>query len=148
MIEITPDIQFDENEVSWEFIRSSGPGGQNVDKVATAAQLRLDVANSPSLPDGVRRRLMRLAGNRMTESGELILTAQSHRSQARNRQEALDRLVELMREAARPPKKRKKTRPSKAAKRRRREAKRRHSQKKKLRKRIRPPKSTRGEDMA
>ncbi|MBN2502987.1 MAG: aminoacyl-tRNA hydrolase, partial [Anaerolineales bacterium] len=116
--------------------RASGPGGQNVNKVSSAVRLRFDL-ESAALPSGVRARLQRLVGNQITTEGELLIEAQGERSQARNRQEALDQLVELLRQAAKKPKKRLKTRPSKAARQRRLEAKQHHSQKKKQR-RYRP----------
>jgi ribosome-associated protein len=97
MIHITPDISIAMSEIQWEFIRSSGPGGQNVNKVATAVQLRFDVNNSPSLPDAVRARLIRLAGRRMTAEGFLILDARRFRTQDRNRQDAINRLVQIVR---------------------------------------------------
>src|SRR6202162_5142609 len=100
MIRITDHIAIDEGELSESFIRSSGPGGQNVNKLATAVQLRFDVRRSPSLPDDVRARLERLAGRRLTNDGVLVITAQSHRTQERNRADALDRLIELIRQAA------------------------------------------------
>jgi len=125
-----------EDEIKIRFIRASGPGGQNVNKVATAAQLHFDVANSPSLPDGVRRRLTQLAGRKMTEDGVLVITARRHRTQEQNRQDALERLVELIRRAAEKPKKRRKTKPTQASKKRRLDAKHRRSEKKRLR---RPP---------
>jgi ribosome-associated protein len=133
MIPITPTLTLDENEIQLDFIRASGPGGQNVNKVATAAQLRFDVRRSPSLPDGVRERLMRMAGRRITEDGVLIITAQRFRTQERNRQDALERLVELIRRAAEPPKLRRKTRPTLAAKERRLDSKRQRGQTKRLR---------------
>ncbi len=133
MISITPALALDESEIQLDFVRASGPGGQNVNKVATAVQLRFDVRRSPSLPDGVRQRLLRLAGRRITEDGVLIITAQRFRTQERNRQDALDRLVELVRRAAEPPKPRRKTRPTLAAKARRLDAKRQRGQAKRLR---------------
>ncbi len=103
MITINRAISIDEREIQQDFIRSSGPGGQNVNKVATAVQLRFDVRNSPSLPDDVRRRLMHLAGKQMTDEGVLIINARHYRQQDRNRQEALRRLVDLIRRAAEKP---------------------------------------------
>ena len=114
MIQVTPAIAIDEGEIQEEFIRASGPGGQNVNKVATAVQLRFDVAHSPSLPDDVRQRLVRLAGRRMTEEGVLIIEARRFRTQARNRQDAVDRLVALIRKAAEKPISRRKTSPTAA----------------------------------
>ena len=125
MIQITPDIAIDESEIRLQFIRASGPGGQNVNKVESAVQLRFDVAHSPSLPDALRARLMRLAGQRLTTQGELIIDARRFRTQERNRQDAIERLFELIRQAAVAPKQRHATRPTKASKRRRLEAKRR-----------------------
>ena len=127
MIQITPAIEINEREIQLEFIRASGPGGQKVNKVATAVQLRFDAANSPSLPDEVRRRLIRLAGKRMTEDGVLVIHARRFRSQDRNRRDAIDRLIALIRKASIRPKSRLKTKPSKASKERRLEAKRRRS---------------------
>ena len=126
MIPITPAIALDENEIQYEFVRASGPGGQNVNKVATAVQLRFDVANS-SLPTDVRERLTRLAGKRLTDEGILILEAQRYRTQERNRQDALDRLVALIRRATEKPKPRRQTQPTLASQQRRLESKRRHS---------------------
>ncbi len=136
MIPVTDTLTLDENEIQIDFVRASGPGGQNVNKVATAAQLRFDVRRSPSLPDGVRERLIRLAGRRITEDGVLIITAQRFRTQERNRQDALDRLVELIRRAAEPPKPRRKTRPTLAAKERRLDTKRQRGQTKRLRRSV------------
>ncbi len=133
MIRITPTIAIDENEIELDFVRSAGPGGQNVNKVSTAAQLRFDVAHSPSLPNKVRARLMSLAGSRLTKEGVLLLTARRHRSQERNRQEVIERLVALIEEAATPPRRRRKTKPSRKAKERRLAEKRRRSEIKKNR---------------
>jgi ribosome-associated protein len=123
LIQVTRSIALDEGELSETFIRASGPGGQNVNKLSTAVQLRFDVRNSPSLPEGVRARLIRLAGRRITLDGVLIITAQRHRTQDRNRQDAVDRLLELIREAAIPPVPRRPTRPTLGSKQRRLESK-------------------------
>ena len=136
MLYITPAIAIDDNEIQLEFIRASGPGGQHVNRAATAVQLRFDARNSPSLPDDVRERLTRLAGSRMTEDGTLIVTARRFRSQERNRQDAVDRLVELVREAAEEPRLRRKTKPPHRANQRRLNAKRLRSETKRLRGRI------------
>ena len=136
MIQITPAIAIDEGEIQEEFVRASGPGGQNVNKVATAVQLRFDVAHSPSLPGDVRQRLARLAGRRMTEEGVLIIEARRFRTQARNRQDAVDRLVALIRKASEKPRSRRKTRPTPASKRRWLEAKRRRGEIKRSRRSI------------
>jgi ribosome-associated protein len=133
MIRVTSHIAIDEREIEESFVRASGPGGQNVNKLATAVQLRFDVRHSPSLPDDVRARLERLAGSRLTRDGVLIIAAQRHRTQARNRQDALDRLVELICEAAITPVKRRATRPTRASRERRIEGKKRRAGIKRLR---------------
>ncbi len=133
MIYITRAIAIDESEIHQEFIRASGPGGQNVNKVATAVQLRFDAHNSPSLPHEVRERLIHLAGKRITEDGILIINAQRFRTQERNRQDAIDRLVGLLRKAAEKPKLRRKTRPTLTSKKRWLETKRRRGEAKRTR---------------
>jgi len=133
MIRITDSFSLDERELEENFVRSAGPGGQNVNKLATAVQLRFDLRRSRALPPDVRARLERLAGRRLTAEGVLIITAQRHRTQERNRQEARERLVELIRRAAAPPKPRHATKPTAASKRRRIETKTRRSRLKRLR---------------
>jgi ribosome-associated protein len=116
MIKITDKIELRDDEIVETFVRASGPGGQNVNKLSTAVELRFDVRGSRSLPDDVSIRLQRLAGRRLTKDGILVIEAQSHRTQERNRADALARLVALIRQAAIAPKPRKKTKPSRAAK--------------------------------
>jgi ribosome-associated protein len=136
MIKVTENISIDERELQEEFIRASGPGGQHVNKVATAVKLRFDAAHSPSLTADVRDRLIRLAGSRITEEGVIIIDARRFRSQERNRQDARERLVALIRKAAQRPKPRRKTHPTAASKERRLEEKHRRGQTKQIR---RPP---------
>jgi ribosome-associated protein len=135
MIRITDEIAIDEREIEESFIRASGPGGQNVNKLSTAVQLRFDARRSPSLPNDVSIRLQRLAGSRLTKDGVLVITAQRHRTQERNREDALARLVELIRQAAVPPTPRRPTRPTAAARARRLQGKKRRSSIKGLRQR-------------
>ncbi|HIJ63128.1 MAG TPA: aminoacyl-tRNA hydrolase [Rhodospirillaceae bacterium] len=133
MIQVTSRIALDENELEFSFVRASGPGGQNVNKVSSAVQMRFDVRRSPSLPEAVRERLEKLAGRRLTQDGVLVISAQRFRSQEQNRQDAVDRLLTLIREAAVAPIYRRPTRPTLGSKRRRLEAKDRRSTVKELR---------------
>jgi len=119
MIQVTPSIAIDESEIEESFVRASGPGGQNVNKVSSAVQLKFDIRHSPSLPNDVAIRLMKLAGSRLTQDGVIVIVAQTQRSQKRNREEALERLLELIREAAVKPQVRRPTKPTKASKERR-----------------------------
>ena len=135
MIPVTDHIQLDPRELEETFVRASGPGGQNVNKLSTAVQLRFDVLNSPSLPGEVRHRLIGIAGSRMTQDGVLIILAQNFRTQERNRDDAVARLVALIRAAAIRPKTRRATRPSKGAKERRLAAKSQRSGIKSMRRR-------------
>jgi ribosome-associated protein len=133
MIEISTRVSLDESEIVLEFVRASGPGGQNVNKVASAAQLRFDVLASPSLTADVKERLMKLAGSRVTAEGVLLIEAKRYRTQERNRQDAIDRLTALIQRALEPPRPRKATRPSAAVEAARLDAKRKRSQVKRRR---------------
>jgi ribosome-associated protein len=131
LIHLTPEISIDENEIRFEFIRATGPGGQKVNKSSSAVQLRFDVLGSPNLPEEVRVRMAALAGRRLSEEGVLVIEAKRFRSQDRNRADAIDRLCSLIRQAARKPRRRKTSRPSQASRERRlREKKRRSALKK------------------
>ena len=132
MVEITPSVQIDEREIQIDYVRASGPGGQNVNKVATAAQLRFDVRAS-SLPEDVKSRLEHLAGNRMTNEGVMMIEARRFRTQEQNREDALRRFVELVRKALVPPKARKRTKPTRASKEQRLKEKKRRGEIKKMR---------------
>jgi len=137
MIPITPTFAIDERDIQFDFVRASGPGGQNVNKVASAVQLRFDVA-AAGLPEAMQTRLERLAGRRLATDGTLIIEARRYRTQEQNRQDALDRLVELLRRAAEKPKRRRQTKPGRTARERRLAGKRRRSQTKRRRGRVRP----------
>jgi ribosome-associated protein len=133
MIEITPTILLDDTEIKFTFVRSQGPGGQNVNKVSTAVLLRFNVFNSVSLPDAIKERMISLLGKRLTSQGDLIIKSNRFRTQGRNKQDAINKLQEIIKQAVIIPKKRKKTKPSKTAVKRRLDNKKTHSQKKSLR---------------
>ena len=136
MIYINENISISENELQEDFVRASGPGGQNVNKVSTAVQLRFDVLNSPSLSEDVKNRLIKLAGSKMTDDGILIIDSREYRTQNRNRSGALNRLVELVKKASEKPKRRIKTKPTKGAKEKRLQIKKQRSAVKTLRKSV------------
>lgn len=136
MIRITPRISLDESEIGMDFVRSSGPGGQNVNRVATAVQLRFDIKNSPNLPEDVRERLLEIAGNKVTRNGVLIIEASRFRTQEKNRNDAVSRLTALIQKAAKKPAVRRKSKPTPGSRRQRLETKRQRGKVKELRKSV------------
>ena len=136
MLQVTPTIAIDDAELEERFVRASGPGGQNVNKVATAVELRFDASHSPAIDDRVRQRLRALAGSRMTADGVIVIDARRFRTQAKNREDARQRLVELLRQAATPPKRRRRTAPTTASKERRLQTKERRAATKQRRGRV------------
>ncbi len=138
MIPVTTNITLSDNEIKVSFTHASGPGGQNVNKVATAVKLTFDIVNSPSLPQDVKKRLQALGGRRVTKEGALIIDARRYRTQERNRQDAVDRLVSLVRNAASKPKPRKRTRPTRASREKRIQSKRNRSVVKQMRQAVNP----------
>jgi ribosome-associated protein len=133
LITITPAVSLDESELEFEFIRSSGPGGQNVNKVSTAVQLRFNILQSENLPGEIKGRLIQLAGGRLTKEGDILIRAHRHRSQEQNRRDAVDRLVALIRKASHKPRRRIPTRPTQNSRENRLEQKQRHGRIKQLR---------------
>ena len=136
MLQVTPRIAIDDSEIEERFIRASGPGGQNVNKVATAVQLRFDAARSAALDDRIRERLRAVAGTRLTSAGVLVIEARRHRTQAQNREDARERLVALLREAARTPRRRRATAPTRASQQQRVDTKKRLAKTKRARRRV------------
>ncbi|RJR46855.1 MAG: aminoacyl-tRNA hydrolase [Desulfobacteraceae bacterium] len=136
MLRITPFISIDEKEIKEVFVRASGPGGQNVNKVSTAVQLRFDVLGSPSLPEEVKQRVLSVGGKRVTDEGVLVIDARRFRTQDRNRQDARERLIEIVRTAARRPKPRRATRPTAASRQRRIDQKKQRAKVKQMRKSV------------
>lgn len=136
MIHVTDSISLHENEIQLDFIRASGPGGQNINKVSSAVQLRFDIAKSSALSDDIRKRLRQISGRRMTADGKLIIEARRYRSQDRNREDAISRLVALIRKAAETPRQRRPTKPSAAAKQKRLTAKRHRGETKRRRRSV------------